>query len=92
MYYYGYNHENLGWGHVVFGSIMMLLIWAVIIGGIIWVVRTISGSRRAPLQPAAAAPAKNPALEILDRRFAKGEIDEDEYRRRRAILDGTDPQ
>ena len=41
--------------------------------------------RRRP-QPAERAPSG--PLQILDERFARGEIDDEEYRRRRAVLRG----
>lgn len=72
-----------GWGHMVFGSVMMLLFWGVVIVGIVLVVRWLSGG---PPHGSTSAPAKNRALEILQERFARGEIDEDEYEKRKRLL------
>ena len=64
-----------------YGWIWMLLIWAAVIGGVIWVVTQLSvrnGTR--------GQGGSRDARSILDERFARGEIDEDEYRRRRDEL------
>ena len=37
-------------------------------------------------QPGAGGARRSRAEEVLDERFARGEIDEEEYRRRRAVL------
>ena len=63
----------------------MVGFWALIVAGIIIVGRTLSRSRG----DGSGGQRKDPdALEILQERFARGEIDEDEYRRRRATLTG----
>ncbi|WP_326806529.1 SHOCT domain-containing protein [Streptomyces sp. NBC_01186] len=69
------------------------LIWATVIaGGVILLRRTVWRGRRGPWQhqrhaPAAAsAHGPDTALGMLDRRFAQGEIDEDEYWRRASVL------
>ncbi len=72
-----------GWGHMIFGSLMMILFW----GGIILVIvlasrRLGSGSSHSTAQPAAG---KAP-LDILHERFARGEIDKEEYEERKRLL------
>lgn len=65
-----------------------MLIWtAVVVAGLvaltIVIVRLLRGeNRQAKGSPAVAGTA----LEILNERFARGEIEEDEYRRRREAL------
>ncbi len=63
----------------------MLVLWALVVVGIVWLVRELSGggawgSRRSERQPE--------ALELLDRRLADGSISPEDYRERRAILTG----
>jgi putative membrane protein len=70
------------WWGSGWGWIWMVVWWAVVLGVIIWAVVRFSGGtgggeRRGPT-----------AREILDERFARGEIDEEEYRRRRDALGG----
>jgi len=69
-----------GWGSG-YGWIWMVVVWAAVIGGVIWVVTQLSvrnGTR--------GQGGSRDARSILDERFARGEIDEDEYRRRRDEL------
>jgi putative membrane protein len=55
------------------------LIWAAIIVGAVWLLRrTVWRDGRGP--------GEHSPLALLGRRFAAGEIDEEEYRRRRAVL------
>ncbi|MFF9815468.1 SHOCT domain-containing protein [Streptomyces sp. NPDC014006] len=63
------------------------VIWALVIGGGIALLRRTAwrGGRRGPWRPPAA---DDPSpLTLLGRRFAAGEIDEDEYWRRLSVLD-----
>jgi putative membrane protein len=73
------------WGDMgLWGWTMMFamsLLWLVLIVAVVrWVVR--NGGERAP---AAAAPEPS-ARELLDRRLAQGEIDVEEYKRRREAM------
>ncbi len=88
MYYHYGAEERLGWGHMVVGGIMMVLFWGLVIWAIVWAFRAFSGSRRID-EPTSMAPV-TAAREILDKRFVKGEIAEDEYKRMRAVLEGRD--
>lgn len=53
---------------------MMVAFWAIVVWGIVMLVR----------RP--GRPLHRDASELLDERYARGEIDEDEYRRRRETL------
>lgn len=70
-----------GWAWVAM-SASMLAFWGLVIWGVASVVR--SSSRAAADSPAGRAP-RDPE-EILRERFARGEIDENEYERRRDVL------
>jgi uncharacterized membrane protein len=62
----------------------MLVLVALVIAGVVWLVLRLLGHRdRSRTQDAATGGA----LEILERRFAAGEIDVEEYRERRSTLD-----
>lgn len=61
------------------------LIWAAVVGGgIVLLRRTVWRGRRGPWRPAGG---DNSPLAVLGRRFASGEIDEDEYWRRLSVLE-----
>lgn len=64
------------------GWIWMVLTWAIVIGLVVWVV-----ARLAPRDGGQGRGGPGDARRILDERFARGEIDEDEYRRRRKELE-----
>jgi putative membrane protein len=71
-----------GWGYALMG-ISTLLFWALVIGGVVVLVRYLARSEQA----GAPGPVDRPSAEqVLAERFARGEIDEDEYRRRLETL------
>ncbi|MEU8504475.1 SHOCT domain-containing protein [Streptomyces brevispora] len=66
------------------------LIWATAVIGVVTVARrTVWRGRRGPWQAGAAqgGPVEPSPIAMLGRRFAAGEIDEDEYWRRLSVLD-----
>ncbi|MCX5195285.1 SHOCT domain-containing protein [Streptomyces sp. NBC_00249] len=70
--------------------LLLPLVWAAVVVTVVTVLRRTvwRGGRRAPWQPArGAAYGANSPIAILGRRFATGEIDEDEYWRRLSVLD-----
>jgi len=62
----------------------MILFWALVVVGIVWLARSASWG---PAQYRHATP-----LNVLDQRFAAGEITVEEYRERRSVLQGKDDQ
>jgi putative membrane protein len=71
-----------GWAWLV-----MIPLWAGAIVFIAWATRN-SGSSASPNGEAPRAINRNGAQAILDERFARGEIDTDEYRERKQALRG----
>ncbi len=71
MWPYGYG---AGWGWMIGGWIMMLLFWALVIIGIVALVRY-AGDRGG----AARAGGHETPLEILRRRYASGEITKEQF-------------
>lgn len=78
----GFDHMMVGWGWL--GLLFMFLFWALVIGLIVWLIVTLA--RRS--DGGTSAPARSRALEILEERYAKGEIDSEEFRQRKADLEG----
>lgn len=75
-------HTTNGWGWWMgFGMLMMVAFWIIVI----WVVASVA--RRPPDAPASGRPHREPtALEILEHRYASGEITDDEFERMRMRL------
>lgn len=70
-----------GWGMVLM-SVSGLLFWGMIIAGIVWLVRSTGRGN----QPGTAAGRAPTPQQVLADRFARGEIDEEEYTRRLQVL------
>jgi putative membrane protein len=76
------DHDLSGWGWVAMVT-GMVVFWGLLIALAVILVRALS-------QPTDQARGPRPSPEqLLGERFARGEIDEEEYRRRRAALTGS---
>ncbi|HHI93396.1 MAG TPA: SHOCT domain-containing protein [Gammaproteobacteria bacterium] len=73
--------EYLGWS-MGFGGLFMILFWGLIIFGIVAVVRWLTGNGKNT-----GLPEQKTALDILKERYARGEIDEQEFQRKRRDLE-----
>lgn len=80
---YWHYGSDWGWGHMAFGSLMMVLFWGSIIAAVVFAVRLFGNSST---QGASPANERNKALDILQQRFARGEIDQDEFSDRKRHL------
>lgn len=67
-------------GHFIGGGFMWIL-WLVIIGLVVWAVAAGGDRARGPDTP----PSKS-ALEILEERYARGDIDREEFEQKKADL------
>lgn len=64
-----------------FGGIFMWLFWLLVIVGVVWLVKSIfSGDSE-------ASGKEKSALEILKERYARGEIDQQEFEQKRRALE-----
>lgn len=70
------------WG-AGFGWIFMLLFWALLILGVIAVAKWLMGGSSAGSAP----PVRTP-LQILEERYARGDIDREEFEQRKRDLGG----
>jgi putative membrane protein len=74
-----YGHWDGGWG---FGMVLVMLVFlALIVVGVVFVVRSFFEGGRTPSRSWGSR-----ALDILDERFARGEINREEYEERRRTL------
>ena len=71
----------------MFGGLMMLLFWGAISALIVFAVRGFSPTASAGGSAGSRPGGKSNAEDILRERYARGEIDEEEYERRKAKLD-----
>ena len=80
--YWHYGWE-WGWGHMLFGSMMMILFWGGIIFVIVLATRWLGGRSS---QDAAPTAPRGSALDIVEQRFARGDIDKEEFEDRKRLL------
>ncbi|MER6691532.1 SHOCT domain-containing protein [Streptomyces minutiscleroticus] len=74
MFWYGHDVSGWGWFAMAAGQ---LLIWGLIITAAVLLIRALNRFQARPRLPA------TPSAEVILReRLARGEIDEDDYRRR----------
>jgi putative membrane protein len=78
---HNYGDGGIGWGGWFVMVAMMVVFW----GAIAWVVVTLIRQNGLPSHP---RPTGTEPMRILDERFARGEIDEAEFQRRRELLRG----
>ncbi len=83
MMYDGWMWGN-GWAGWVLFLVLTVAFWAAVITAIVLAIRYAGGSRNSAGGPPSYAPPR--PEDVLAERFARGEIDEDEYRRRITVL------
>ncbi|MEY8829753.1 SHOCT domain-containing protein [Sedimentitalea sp. XS_ASV28] len=82
---YWYGHPMMGWGGgwggMIFGPFFMIIVLALVIALAVVLVRWI-GEPRSGAGPTGG----RPPIDILKERFARGEIDKEEFEERRRVL------
>ncbi len=68
---------GFGYGMFGIGMLLMLAFWVLVIGGIVWLVVTLVRNNQRAI-PAGGVPQQTP-LEILKLRYAKGEINKEQF-------------
>ncbi|WP_269908419.1 SHOCT domain-containing protein [Mesorhizobium qingshengii] len=74
-----------GWYAMIFGPLFMILMLAVLIAAVVVLLRWIGGPWQGTVLPHHTPPGRT-SLDILKERFARGEIDKDEFEERRRVL------
>ncbi|MFD8379240.1 SHOCT domain-containing protein [Streptomyces sp. NPDC059679] len=82
--YWWYGHAASGWGYTLL-TLIMLALWALVALVAVALFRQAEHGLHGLRVP------WSPAERVLSERFARGEIDEDEYRTRLAVLRGRTP-
>jgi len=80
----GWYHDGWGWGGWLLMTAMMLAFWALVIFALVSIFRGI-GNGSDP----EGSPSRREAVDILQERFARGEIEAEEYDARVQVLRGT---
>ena len=75
---------NDGWGHMLFGGLMMVLFWGAVIALAVFLVRGLTRGRGE--KGDGVSQPRPTALDLLQERYARGEIDREEYEQRRHDL------
>ena len=86
---YGWHDGGWGWGGWLLMVVLMVLFWSAIVAVAVMFFRHLrSGFGPPPPVPPVSSGAQGPdqALRILEERFARGEIDADEFTRRRDLI------
>lgn len=74
-----------GWYAMILGPLFMILVLAVLIAAVVLLVRWLGGPWQGTMPTHHAPPGRTP-LDILKERFARGEIDKNEFEERRRVL------
>jgi putative membrane protein len=77
---------GMGWGGMWFGWLMMIGFTIAVVVLIVWLVRLSTQGATTNAGPASSDRRSPPALEILQARYARGEISKEEYLDARATL------
>ncbi len=87
MMHYGYGNGGGHWAMWILMIVAMLVLW----GALAWIIVTLLRQRGGNSEPRGGAPGgPGPEpLRILDERLARGEIEEEEYKRRRDLIKGN---
>ncbi len=77
---YGWGNGGWGVGMWIVMAVVMAVFWAIVVDAVVVLVRHFGHSHAAP------TPVDIDAEAILRARLARGEIDEDEFQRKLAVL------
>ncbi len=80
MMWYGTGMSGWAYGMMAVG---MIVFWMLVIGGIVALIRYVSSAAAMSF----SGPARPSPRQVLAGRYARGEIDDDEYIRRMKVLD-----
>lgn len=75
----GWYHDGTGWGGWILMTLAIVAFWALVVVAVVALFR---GTQRSG-EP--TVDRRDP-MQVLDERFARGEIDEDEYHARSSVL------
>jgi len=74
------------WFGMIFGPILMIAVLVTVVVVVVLIVRWLGGAASGGTPPGPAPTKQKTALDILEERFARGEIDAEEFRERKRLL------
>jgi len=77
----GMGWDGMGWGGWIVMTMTMLAFWSLVVFGVVAIFRGDRAARPGPQQSRGRDP-----MQILDERFARGEVEVDEYHARQQAL------
>ncbi|HUY01792.1 MAG TPA: SHOCT domain-containing protein [Rhodocyclaceae bacterium] len=83
---YGYGPQMMwgwGWYGMILGPLFMILMLAVVVAAVVLALRWLGGPWQPPLHH---SPPGRTAMDILNERLARGEIDQVEYETKRRLI------
>jgi putative membrane protein len=82
-----YPHHEFGWGGLIFGAVLTVAFWGVLVMLGVVLFRALTGprGRHDTVQIPPVGQSKT-ALDILKERYARGEITKEEYEQMREVL------
>lgn len=84
----GWGNQGYGmWGMGGFGGIMMILFWGLIIVGVVLVIKYFTAGQATGGRVSSPYEIHSDPLQILRERYARGEIDTEEFEERKKILE-----
>lgn len=84
----GWHGDHMGWWNMAWGWTFIFLLLAAVVALVLMLIRFAADRGRGE-RPASRATERSRAQEILDERYARGEIDTTEYGERRQGLENT---
>jgi putative membrane protein len=79
-----YDGDGWGWAGWIAMSVGMVAFWALVITAVVLAIRYLTSTRGSAA--GSPGPGQTRAEDVLAERFARGEIDEDDYRQRLSAL------
>jgi putative membrane protein len=78
---YGSGYGMMGYGGPILGWVWMILFWAALILVVIWLFKQVKGP------DAEAKEAQETPLDVLKKRYARGEISKEEFTERKKDIE-----
>lgn len=79
----GYGGYGMGYGMGWFGGLIMIVFWVLVIVGLVFLIRWLAASTKGETR--GASTGESP-LDILKKRYARGEINKEEFEEKKKDL------